>query len=137
MLCCTFPAPCTVGPKIPVPLKLTSCRLSCAYPAAADSISTPNNIVFFILRFYPFLCNLGPGTRSDAVSHHTEHWHGHSHHCTRSPASVGRPITQEGRRVELRSPALFILTNNYCGGAGRSEERRVGKECRSRWSPYH
>src|SRR3712207_1079600 len=29
-----------------------------------------------------------------------------------------------------------------CGAAGeavlwRSEERRVGKECRSRWSPYH
>ena len=23
------------------------------------------------------------------------------------------------------------------GGAMRSEERRVGKECRSRWSPYH
>src|SRR2546422_6199145 len=22
-------------------------------------------------------------------------------------------------------------------GGGRSEERRVGKECRSRWSPYH
>src|SRR2546430_11353358 len=22
-------------------------------------------------------------------------------------------------------------------GDGRSEERRVGKECRSRWSPYH
>ena len=22
-------------------------------------------------------------------------------------------------------------------GSGRSEERRVGKECRSRWSPYH
>src|SRR2546422_8112009 len=22
-------------------------------------------------------------------------------------------------------------------GVGRSEERRVGKECRSRWSPYH
>ena len=22
-------------------------------------------------------------------------------------------------------------------GFGRSEERRVGKECRSRWSPYH
>ena len=25
---------------------------------------------------------------------------------------------------------------HYAGG-GRSEERRVGKECRSRWSPYH
>src|SRR5258708_10364911 len=23
------------------------------------------------------------------------------------------------------------------GGRNRSEERRVGKECRSRWSPYH
>ena len=23
------------------------------------------------------------------------------------------------------------------GGHRRSEERRVGKECRSRWSPYH
>ena len=23
------------------------------------------------------------------------------------------------------------------GGITRSEERRVGKECRSRWSPYH
>ena len=22
-------------------------------------------------------------------------------------------------------------------GLARSEERRVGKECRSRWSPYH
>ena len=22
-------------------------------------------------------------------------------------------------------------------GVDRSEERRVGKECRSRWSPYH
>mgnify|MGYP002273773120 CR=1 FL=1 len=28
-----------------------------------------------------------------------------------------------------------VLINN--GSAARSEERRVGKECRSRWSPYH
>ena len=28
------------------------------------------------------------------------------------------------------------ITNKFYGG-GRSEERRVGKECRSRWSPYH
>ena len=25
----------------------------------------------------------------------------------------------------------------YVDFDGRSEERRVGKECRSRWSPYH
>jgi len=30
-------------------------------------------------------------------------------------------------------------TGATAGGltGGRSEERRVGKECRSRWSPYH
>ena len=29
-------------------------------------------------------------------------------------------------------------TEIYDGlSASRSEERRVGKECRSRWSPYH
>src|SRR5256885_4884344 len=28
--------------------------------------------------------------------------------------------------------------NRFAGAmSGRSEERRVGKECRSRWSPYH
>ena len=26
---------------------------------------------------------------------------------------------------------------SVAAAAGRSEERRVGKECRSRWSPYH
>src|SRR5260370_591553 len=37
-----------------------------------------------------------------------------------------------------------IATNGYLGSMRtvhfahwRSEERRVGKECRSRWSPYH
>ena len=31
------------------------------------------------------------------------------------------------------------LAQSLCGqyGVPRSEERRVGKECRSRWSPYH
>ena len=35
--------------------------------------------------------------------------------------------TSSGRPYEL----LVVVD------AGRSEERRVGKECRSRWSPYH
>ena len=33
--------------------------------------------------------------------------------------------------------AAIIFVGVEAGGAGRSEERRVGKECRSRWSPYH
>src|ERR1043166_2103131 len=33
----------------------------------------------------------------------------------------------------------LVLGLFFCSGATalRSEERRVGKECRSRWSPYH
>src|SRR5882672_5598084 len=43
-------------------------------------------------------------------------------------------------RRNARNPKL--ITNQYhqmhAGSARpRSEERRVGKECRSRWSPYH
>ena len=30
-----------------------------------------------------------------------------------------------------------VKMNGQWFDAGRSEERRVGKECRSRWSPYH
>ena len=29
------------------------------------------------------------------------------------------------------------IDRKYITIEGRSEERRVGKECRSRWSPYH
>ena len=36
----------------------------------------------------------------------------------------------------LRLP-LKDLAIELAKGRGRSEERRVGKECRSRWSPYH
>ena len=32
---------------------------------------------------------------------------------------------------------MFAYTVGFKGAAQRSEERRVGKECRSRWSPYH
>ena len=32
---------------------------------------------------------------------------------------------------------LWEFRNGNTFGATRSEERRVGKECRSRWSPYH
>ena len=41
-----------------------------------------------------------------------------------------------------KSFLLFVLFKKYLLESGvdndhRSEERRVGKECRSRWSPYH
>ena len=41
--------------------------------------------------------------------------------------------------VECRERDLDPLTTNLvvADAERRSEERRVGKECRSRWSPYH
>ena len=47
--------------------------------------------------------------------------------------------------IVLRAPftTLSTVLSDIASGLGvevsslRSEERRVGKECRSRWSPYH
>ena len=38
---------------------------------------------------------------------------------------------------EVLYPAMEDRALDIIIGKGRSEERRVGKECRSRWSPYH
>ena len=35
------------------------------------------------------------------------------------------------------SYTVAICGSGMMEEGGRSEERRVGKECRSRWSPYH
>src|SRR2546425_13215357 len=56
------------------------------------------------------------------------------------------PISQDGEKSDpgkerdarilrqLQYPAIEL---DQAQVAVRSEERRVGKECRSRWSPYH
>ena len=60
------------------------------------------------------------------------------------------PKSSARRALPVLLPALLLgLLASFAGGAWadwgalnmpdgeRSEERRVGKECRSRWSPYH
>ena len=37
----------------------------------------------------------------------------------------------------LRGRDFFVKVRHILIAVLRSEERRVGKECRSRWSPYH
>src|SRR2546422_11752058 len=51
-------------------------------------------------------------------------------------------ISFPGGRAEPGDPGPEFTALREAGEeiglkAGRSEERRVGKECRSRWSPYH
>src|SRR3712207_9179364 len=53
-----------------------------------------------------------------------------------TPAKPGCAIGSAGPTTSYRmDPYAPILMQH--GLKGRSEERRVGKECRSRWSPYH
>ena len=54
--------------------------------------------------------------------------------------SAGVALAQEGGiRVVKSKGRLDVLRQKLAvqALAERSEERRVGKECRSRWSPYH
>ena len=39
--------------------------------------------------------------------------------------------------VKQDTKEISYWTDPASGDKRRSEERRVGKECRSRWSPYH
>ena len=68
--------------------------------------------------------------------------------------AIGRAIapagasTGSGEAIELRDGgtrlggrdvqgAVAAINGEIAAALVRSEERRVGKECRSRWSPYH
>ena len=57
------------------------------------------------------------------------------------------PLTLEEKNIIFKKSSnfqdltvlvdLLIMKLQVKNDKGRSEERRVGKECRSRWSPYH
>ena len=51
----------------------------------------------------------------------------------KSQKTIGRMISSTHKIQKLAKVAHGF--GHYAGI--RSEERRVGKECRSRWSPYH
>ena len=59
----------------------------------------------------------------------------------------GTTILHAAKKIGVKIPTLCYIENLLPDGScrlcvvevknNRSEERRVGKECRSRWSPYH
>src|SRR5260221_14427744 len=63
------------------------------------------------------------------------------HHFTYSARERIENLIDEGTFEEFDSNLLSVDVLKFTGVASyserRSEERRVGKECRSRWSPYH
>src|SRR2546427_245521 len=53
----------------------------------------------------------------------------------RREADQRLPAPADLHQLGQLAKAPFLVA--AVGGLARSEERRVGKECRSRWSPYH
>src|SRR2546429_7916933 len=53
------------------------------------------------------------------------------------PSSVSILAFSSGYSFSLSSKVALLGTELFSISEKRSEERRVGKECRSRWSPYH
>src|SRR5579859_8042386 len=87
-----------------------------------------------------------PERRTDLLTPHWENWAWHEGKSGSQPfGSVTVTFrTPEGGLAPVLFKGLLdygahmgcdgIVTGNSSGGDGRSEERRVGKECRSRWS---
>src|SRR3989441_3621620 len=71
------------------------------------------------------------------------HLRQHSRRSPRVEVEIDRPAGLQVRvKAALRQPkaGFVILTVPRQSGQAQfinAEERRVGKECRSRWSPYH
>src|SRR2546430_4879322 len=59
------------------------------------------------------------------------------------PSPITRSIGDQARAAIAEADLVLFVTDARAGvmpgdeELARSEERRVGKECRSRWSPYH
>src|SRR2546425_6785374 len=72
-----------------------------------------------------------PISLSKAIYQRWLHRYAGTDRVTGSPSADMRAALVEHFRDEA---SILIATE---AAAERSEERRVGKECRSRWSPYH
>src|SRR5947209_16136991 len=66
---------------------------------------------------------------------HTRYWRDWSSDVCSS--DLGILGTSRAKRGRCRGRGWLAPDAERKRGHPRSEERRVGKECRSRWSPYH
>src|SRR6266496_3544896 len=64
----------------------------------------------------------------------------HGHERLRTTKSMDESVGKARRARRIRGHEVTGLAGKplaHAADVERSEERRVGKECRSRWSPYH
>src|SRR5260370_28862509 len=71
--------------------------------------------------------------RSRSAADEYYHWVLRAHDSVGPDASLG----PSDDPAETGATAADLIDMDTAIARHRSEERRVGKECRSRWSPYH
>ena len=67
---------------------------------------------------------------------------GHVSYFCEEAARIVKPDKKDKHRPVVGMHVISVKIGDHCYHGlcdigARSEERRVGKECRSRWSPYH
>jgi len=114
----TTPAPVT-GNK-PAPLPVLTQPNATPEPATTTAASAATEAV------PPELAPVQQGIKAFQAQHN------------RAPTSVFELIEKKYlKEMPKVPPGKTLYIDPATGRAQRSEERRVGKECRSRWSPYH
>jgi len=111
---------------------ISKCRLQNKTPVDLFANNKPGEELFFdvilapaaVAEWLDFLSITG----FNGLSYHEEE----SFLC----GKLGQKVMGENVTIwdDGNDPAGYMLPFDF---EGRSEERRVGKECRSRWSPYH
>src|ERR1039457_5502434 len=94
-----------------------------------EIVTWPETHYVFVEKIGPFMENAGKAWQSPQSltgSSESSGVYGIGHACRHGPSS-GAPC-RGAERFPSHPPGRH---------ADRSEEHRVGKECRSRWSPYH
>src|SRR3712207_2833458 len=115
----------------------------------------PITAILFVFAVAYFGLNFGPMRKHERRAVEEGELVDTSHGFVPGEANRNLPTREDGKVRDLVLPvatligvtlilALWIGISNIDGAitpmqilANRSEERRVGKECRSRWSPYH
>src|SRR5258708_22014133 len=114
------PAPAAKAPQSPAakaPAPKTGSAIDGKAPAAKTqsptTLSTPKDKLSYAIGL-----NIGKSLEKDAID-------------------VDPEIVAQGFKDALAAGQTLLTDDEAKAAIVRSEERRVGKECRSRWSPYH
>ena len=84
-----------------------------------------------------YLVYQGPMSGKDRQFWATVHIYGRSLAPERPYRFTGRTTSFEPQAIQLAAREAIVHLRHLSPRVNRSEQRRVGKECRSRWSPYH